>query len=159
MPKDIVWMWHAGKVLPQLSVLLKICYCLEISVLDFLTSEICNEKLCRIDTQKSPLRVKTTRASPRLFDSIYVMNGLLAALESEETPPPTVKEVALGLGYDIRLLYRHFPELCKNISAKYHSYQKEDHTKRINQFCVEVQRITFKLHQDGVYPSEAQLEA
>jgi isoleucyl-tRNA synthetase len=68
-----------------------------------------------------------------------------------------VKAVALRLGYDTRLLYRHFSELCKNIAAKYRSYQKKEQTERIDQFCLEVQRITFKLYRDGVYLSEAQV--
>jgi hypothetical protein len=44
IPKNTLWMWHTGKALPQLNVLLRICYRLEISLVDFLTPEKVRQK-------------------------------------------------------------------------------------------------------------------
>jgi transcriptional regulator with XRE-family HTH domain len=93
MPKNTVWMWHTGKVLPQLDVLLQVCYCLGISLLDFLTNEaIYTEPRIKI-TQKSLTRQCSPRPAQKSFNSIQVRQALLSALNNAQEPPPTMKEV------------------------------------------------------------------
>jgi transcriptional regulator with XRE-family HTH domain len=118
MPKNTVWMWHTGKVLPQLDVLLQVCYCLGISLLDFLTNEaIYTEPRIKI-TQKSLTSNAPQRPAQKSFNSNQVRQALLSALNSAEEPPPTMKEVAERLEYNRRTISRHFPDLCRAISAK-----------------------------------------
>jgi len=157
MPKNTVWMWHTGKVLPQLDVLLQVCYCLGISLLDFLTNEaIYTEPRIKI-TQKSLTRQCSPRPAQKSFNSIQVRQVLLSALNNAQEPPPTMKEVAERLDYNRRTISQHFPDLCRAISAKSRLYRKAAQEKKIEQSCEEVRQIALKLHNENVYPSEGRV--
>jgi methylphosphotriester-DNA--protein-cysteine methyltransferase len=47
-----------------------------------------------------------------------VRRQLEAVLAGNEDPPPTMREVALRLGFTQKMLHRFFPALCRAISAK-----------------------------------------
>ena len=68
-----------------------------------------------------------------------------------------MEEVATRLGYNGRTIFRHFPDLCCAISAKYRSYGKECHAEKIQKSCREVKQIVLKLHNQGEYPSETRV--
>ena len=157
MPKNTVWMWHTGKVVPQLDVLLQVCYCLGISLLNFLTNEAIHTELRIKITQKSLTRQRPQRPAQKSFNSIQVGQVLLSALNSAEEPPPTMKEVAERLDYNRRTISRHFPDLCRAISAKSRLYRKAAHEKKIGCSCEEVRQIALKLHHQSVYPSESRV--
>jgi len=157
MPKNTVWMWHVGKVLPQLDILLQVCQRLGISLLNFLTNEaICTGQHVKI-TQKSLISQRPQRPAQKSFNSTQVRQALLSALNSAEEPPPTMKEVAECLDYNRRTIYQHFPDLCRAISAKCRRYRKAAQEKKIEQSCREVRQIALKLHDQNVYPSEGRV--
>jgi transcriptional regulator with XRE-family HTH domain len=157
IPKNTIWMWQKKKALPLIDMLLKICYRLEISLLDFLNAEqLCTKSLIKISHRHlKPSRI--SRTSPKLFDPNQVQDFLLTILASEEDPPPTMKEVAIRIGYDRRTIFNHFPDLCRSISSKCRIYNKACHIRKIEQLCKEVQEIVFKLHHQGEYPTEARV--
>ncbi|MBD2449175.1 TniQ family protein [Nostoc sp. FACHB-152] len=157
IPKNTLWMWQTGKALPVLDMLLKICYCLEISLLDLLKPEQLAAKSFKKISHKTIRRSAAQRVSPKLFEANQVQDALLAILESNNEPPPTMEEVATSLGYNRRTIFRHFPDLCRAISAKYLSYGKACHKEKIQQSCREVKQIVLKLHHQGEYPSEARV--
>jgi transcriptional regulator with XRE-family HTH domain len=156
MPKNTVWMWHTGKVLPQLNVLLKICYLFEISLLDFIQNDI-SVNPCEVSAEKPSTQHRTKRASSRPFDSNKVREALLAVLVSKEEPPPTMKDVAQQLEHDRRTILRHFPDLCHAISAKYLKHREASRLNIIEQYCQEVRQATLHLHRHGEYPTEARV--
>lgn len=88
------------------------------------------------------------------FDSDCTQQLLEDLLQRNEQPLPMTL-VAKRLGYPKRILYRHFPELCKAISGQYVKYMKESRIKRIEQCCEEVKQAVKQFHAEGVYPSEA----
>lgn len=71
--------------------------------------------------------------------------------------PVAMKEVAIRLNIDPRIIYSYFPKLCKAISAKYRSYQQQQTYERIQRSCQEVEQVVHNLHQVGEYPSEARV--
>ncbi len=156
IPKNTLWMWQTKKALPLLDILLKICYRLEISLLDFLNVEqLCTKSL--IKTSHRHLKPsRTPRISPKSFDPNQVRDFLLTILASNEEPP-TMKEVAIRIGYDRRTIFKHFPDLCRSISTKCRIYNKGCHSRKIEQSCKEIQEIVFKLHHQGEYPTEARV--
>ena len=66
-------------------------------------------------------------------------------------------EVAKRIGHDKRIIHRHFPALCRAISAQYLSYKKQARLKRIEQSCQQVRQAVNKLDAEGIYPSEARV--
>ena len=156
IPKNKVWMWHSGKVLPQFKILLKVCYCLRTSVLNFLTKDTVEENFNLMTTLSQTQAVNKLTHPPNLESDLNRVQRLLeSVLQGHEKPPPPMTEVAKRLGRDKRVLRRRFPELCRAISAQYLEYKKEARTERIKQCCEEVQQVVKKLHTQGIYPSEA----
>ncbi|UKO97567.1 hypothetical protein [Nostoc sp. UHCC 0870] len=78
-------------------------------------------------------------------------------LQANEQPLP-MTAVAKSLGYPKRVLYRHLPELCRAISAKYVNYMKESRIKRIEHCCEEVKQAVRQVHTEGIYPSEGAIQ-
>jgi hypothetical protein len=64
-----------------------------------------------------------------------------------------MREIARRLGYDHPQIYTYFPELCRQISARYLLYQKTRGLERHTRLCQEVRTATYELHAQGVYPS------
>jgi transcriptional regulator with XRE-family HTH domain len=157
IPKNTLWMWQTGKALPVLDILLKICYRLEISLLDLLKPEQLAAKSFTKISHQTIRRSPTVRSSPKSFDANQVQNALLTILESENEPPLAMEEVAKHLGYNRRTIFRYFPDLSRAISAKYRSYGKACHTEKMRQSCREVKQIVLKLHNQGEYPSETRV--
>jgi TniQ len=110
--------WRYGRALPALTSLLRVCYRLSISLIDFLTG---NVKIDKKEILKELPLCQQQRKTNRPFDLSKVENLLLIALS--ESPPKSIKHVASEMGYDLPSLYRHFPNLCHEISVRYKSYK------------------------------------
>lgn len=156
LPKNTVWMWCKSKSLPELRVVLAVCYCLNISLFDFVTIKQQSFQSLEIDLQKLPKSSHTKRASPRTLNYTTTEKYLLDVLKSYK-PPLTMKEVAEQLNINQRTIRSHFPHLCKAISAKYRNYQRQQTQERIQTSCQEVEQAVSNLHQAGEYPSEARV--
>ncbi|MBW4534277.1 MAG: TniQ family protein [Pleurocapsa minor HA4230-MV1] len=156
LPKNTVWIWCKGKSLPKLRAILTVCYCLDISLLDFITLKQQAFQLPRINSQRLPSSLRLRRASPRTFDHMATEKYLQNVLDSPKRPL-TMKEVAQRLNTGQRTIHSYFPNLCKAISAKYRRYQKQQTSERIQKCCQEVEQTVRNLHQAGKYPSEARV--
>ncbi|MBS9389865.1 MAG: DDE-type integrase/transposase/recombinase [Dolichospermum sp. WA123] len=155
VPKNSLWMWQSTNTLPELNILLKICYKLEISLVEFLTPKNLITKSFTKISQKYLQLSRTPRVSPKAFDQYQVKDALLAILAGNEEPPPTMEEVAKRLGHHTRTISRHFPDLCSAISAKCRDYKKACHIKSMEKLCSEVREIVLNLNTQSVYPTEA----
>lgn len=157
LPKNTVWMWYKGKSIPNLKHILNICYCLDISLLNFVTLEETAFQSLKINPQKLCNKIRIKRASPRNFDSREIELSLQTILTSQQNPPPTMKEVAEKLGFDRRIISDHYPELCKAISARYFYYQRLIRAQKIEDCCQQVREAVIFLVKRGEYPSEARV--
>ena len=156
LPKNTVWMWCKSKSFPELRAILTVCYCLDISLFDFVTLKQQVFQSPRIAPQRLPKSPRTKRASPKIFDRRTTEKYLVSILNSSERPLK-MKEVSRRLNIDQRTIYGYFPNLCKAISAKYRKYQKQQTAERIQKCCQEVEQAVCNLHQAGEYPSEARV--
>lgn len=156
MPKNTVWMWCKNKTQPSLENLLHICYRLETSVWDFLGQKdfIFSKKAKFFFSPPLP-KVKVTR---QIFDITKVEKHLQQVLNKETSSPSSMEQVARELKINRRIIYRHLPELCKAISAKYIQHRRNSHKQFIEESCCEVQEITKRLHSEGIYPTENKVE-
>jgi transcriptional regulator with XRE-family HTH domain len=156
LPKNTVWMWCKGKSVPELRAILTVCYCFDISLLNFTTLEPQAFQSLRINTQRLPSRLRLKRTSPKTFDCVTIEMYLHKVLNDLEHPL-TMKETARKLNIDQRIIYSYFPNLCQAISAKYRSHQKQQTAERIQKSCQEVEQAVRNLYQAGEYPSEARV--
>lgn len=106
--------WRRGNALPQLDLLFRLCYCLEVPLLKFLTGEVVlDEPVSLIPLPEH----QSMRKKYRPFDGARVQGLLEAALQ--QSPPKTMRQVALEIGYDPGDLSKYFPDLCRAISVRY----------------------------------------
>lgn len=156
VPKNTFWLWCNGNNMPTLESLLKICYCLNTSLSNFLLGEL---KSFSQEEIALPLLAKNKpRASAKVFDDNFLLNlqqKLQESLDSEVIPPLSMEQTAKQLGCNRRTICRHFPELCRKISDKYDSYQRTRFAAAIEEACLEVRRVVLELRAESIYPSEA----
>jgi AraC-like DNA-binding protein len=74
----------------------------------------------------------------RRFEAENLRDALEQVLQSEEYPPPSMREVAQRLNYDQSHLRRHLPDLCRAISARYLAYQREQRQRRLEEMSAKV---------------------
>ena len=115
VPRD----WRLGNALPQLSKLLRVCYRLSISLIDIYLGNLNID--CPIILKDLPLSEQYSKTN-RPFDADKVRQFL--ELHKESFPPQSLKQLAFKIGYDPADLYRHFPDLCRQISARYKLHNK-----------------------------------
>ncbi|MBD1893721.1 TniQ family protein [Coleofasciculus sp. FACHB-129] len=153
LPRNTVWLWCKGENLPSLETLVRICYALQVSIVDFLTQKVvkfCSANHLLTATPKTRLRAKS-----KPFEADRVQQYLEVILADSESTPSSMEEVARQLGCHRRTIYRHFPDFCRAISAKYVAYQKDGYAKAIEECCEEVRRIAVDLYNQGKYPNES----
>ncbi|BAU65469.1 TetR family transcriptional regulator [Stanieria sp. NIES-3757] len=156
MPKNTVWLWCKGKNQPTLEMLLRICYGLKVSVWNFLTQEnlIESEKVHLI---ASPPELKS-KAKSKVLELDKIKEYLEQVIKKETIPPPSMEQVARDLQFQRRTISRHFPELCRVISANYTKHRKATHRQAIESSCQEVREAVKQLHSEGKYPSHNKVE-
>lgn len=146
------WSWLHGESLPQLDLLLRLCDLLDISLLDFLTAE--DLHVGPIRTDRPWMRASRPQAPPRRpFDAAGIRQALEQVLADEEHPPPSMREVGRRFEYRAPDLYRHFPELCSAISARYKAYLAARCRERRQRLCAEVREAALNVYAQGLYPS------
>lgn len=111
--------WRGGSHMPALELLLKMCYRLGISVLDFITGRI------PVDVESWSASVHSSFPHARILDrkgkSDLMHQALQTALEDalEKKVPPSIREIAMQVGYTSAATARRlYPELCLNIISK-----------------------------------------
>lgn len=144
--EETVRVWLAGKKLPQLNSLLRICYSCGTSILNFMTEEVVvadlGSKTKRFDRQLQGRSRTPLRGSP--FNLEQVRHALQAALN--KYPPPSLKEVVRLHEYrSYTTLYKYFPDICRAISARHADYQKGNRLEKM-------QRILLSVLESDEYP-------
>ena len=119
-------LWNGKPRVTQLELLLRVGFQVGIPLLDLLTKE---DSLDGFNPSRSPTLLGY-RLSPRLKKE-NVLNVLLGALE--ETPSPSLNEMAERLGYSSSLtLRRYFPQVCDQIVANYKQSSRGKEKRRFS---------------------------
>jgi hypothetical protein len=155
--KNTVWGWRHGKTLIPIDDLLRICYRVRLSLVDFLYSEFFTPREVELFPVLSFSGVKTNRRAARAFDRETTKRALRIALKDHPALP--MKEVALRLTMNKRFLYKHFPVLCKAISARHAKRQDVYYEKQRRQHQKAIRHATSRLRASGIYPSRRRVAA
>jgi DNA-binding XRE family transcriptional regulator len=165
VPKNTLWLWHSGEVLPLLESSLSICYHFQLSLVDFFTGEVCDRP--NLGNWQLPMRqpssgnadVMPSISQCESFDPEATRHLLERELAESEHPPISVSEIARRLGCHRRVLYKYFPDLCSAIAAIYKNYRQQSHLENVNYCCQQVRGIVAQLYAEGQYPSEGRVVA
>ena len=147
-----VWEWCQGKTIPQLLIILRICYCLGISLTDFLivTNDLTTRKV-------TPLLNSQYSQTIQRFEIEQIQILLSAYLE--KNPPDSVEKIAQYLQQDKRDLSRHFPDICYEIAKRNQKYRSELSHQRIQKLCSQARSAAIELAVLGVDPSDSRVQA
>ena len=151
--------WRLQRQRPQLNVLLRLCHRLEISLRQVFRQGA-HAMLASNGSQGiGPLPPERPKRARRAFEHERVRLALEKILNDPAEPPPPMRQVCKQLGYENGVIYAHFPEQCRAISARYLAYQKERGKQHLQQLCTEVRQKVLIVHQQGKYPSAYRVEA
>jgi hypothetical protein len=151
------WEWGQGLQVPQLDALLQLCSYFGTSPVHLLTGyALGTAPVQQHAPEEKPMTEKPIKRF-RKFETERLRCALEGVLQEEENPPPSMREVAGRLQYDSSHLYKHFPDLCRAIAARYRAHQKEQRCQRLQRICDEVKQTARTLQAQGRIPSERQV--
>jgi AraC-like DNA-binding protein len=111
IPIPTLYSWRTNKALPKLTVLLRICYRLEISLFHFLTGQIPNH-----GSNSSPSKYSHGSALSRSGRRVR-LRGLLEAELKKDVPQP-ISVIASRAGIHRAYVSRTYPDLATAIKGK-----------------------------------------
>jgi transcriptional regulator with XRE-family HTH domain len=155
IPKNTLWLWYSGEVIPSLESSLSICGHFDITLFQFFTGEIGSQP--NLDNWRVPKRQSLTTASSQSFNQEVARLFLEQLLSQKMSPPLSVVEVSRKLGCNRRILYKYFPDLCSAIATIYKNYLQKSCQENLVSCCSQVEQIVAQLHSQGQYPSESRV--
>lgn len=153
-PKNTVWLWQAGKIIPPLREILRLCHLIEVPLMEFLLEKDFTRKMSD-STFSCAIRASNTPKSPcRSFNKIKIGQSLQSELLSHNCPPPALRDIAQRFNTSTRHLRKHFPELCSAISRKFSLYKRSRRHQRELKLYNDIKSVVFDLHSRGLLISQ-----
>lgn len=147
LPRGTVEHWRQGRRIPEMDMLLRLCYRLDLSLCEVLFQE---EELLQpslrdpVPSAIFPSRKRTAIDKERIF------HVLQQEASMAENPPPSLKEVGRRLGYQPTPLYKINRAACHAIAERYTAHRRELREKWLQGYRQEIRRIAFYLQAEQV---------
>jgi AraC-like DNA-binding protein len=123
--------WYQDATLPQIDKLLQLTERLQISLMDFLTTDIlADDGLSQAAILPSPPS-QPRKPLKKLDRQRKQVIQLVLEQVLQESPPPSLQDVARRLNYRPLVLQYHFSELCSLIQLNHANYRKIERQQRI----------------------------
>lgn len=152
-----LWAWRRGRSIPCLGLLLRVCYRLGTTPLAFLLDDATAATVTEGGQAVPPQLPWPSRAGRRRFDTAKTRSALEAVLASDESPPPSMREIARRLGTHHSFLLQQLPDLCRAISARYLAHRREQGATKRRRLCAEIRQAVHEVHRWGLYPSASRV--
>jgi hypothetical protein len=151
-PNLTVHEWYHGNVKPVLFDLFRICYCLDLRLVQLLTGNGIGEKEI-FRTRLFPKEVEPVGRirTPKPFDDLKVKKLLTKYLKV--SPPLSMRKVSVEIGHNHGTLYKKFPNLCLQISRRYQEFLQVRYKERQNEREDEVRQACSELYKRDIYLS------
>jgi transcriptional regulator with XRE-family HTH domain len=147
LPRNTVENWCQGKRIPEMDMLLRLCYQLNLSLCEVLFLEV---EALQPRLQDS---VPEARFQPRrrtAIDKEQLFHLLDQAANSPEDPPPSLQEVGQRLGYQPTTLYKINRTACHTIAERHTAYRRQLREKRLQGYREEIRQIALLLQAEKV---------
>ncbi len=154
LPRGTVENWRQGKRIPEMDMLLRLCYRLDLSLCEVLFQEA--EPLQPhlrdpVPPARFPCRKRTA------INQESIAHQLEQAASRAENPPPSLKEVGLRLGYQPTTLYKINRAACHAIAERFTAYRRELRERRLQGYREEIRRIALYLQAEQVALTQKQI--
>lgn len=154
IPKTTLRCWLSHDNFPTLESLLLICFKLKIKIMDLLFErEKTSGRIFQIDNLEI---VKKEKQSRKPFNLISIEKKLEELLKID--PAISMSAAAIHIGHDKRVLYKNFPDLCKQLSKRYKEFVVNRSNQRIETLKEEINNAFISLTNQGIYPSRRKME-
>jgi len=147
LPRGTVENWRQGKRIPEMDMLLRLCYRLDLSLCEVLFQE--EERLQPSLRDPVPSAIFPSRKR-KAIDKERIFQVLQQEASKVENPPPSLKEVGLRLGYQPTTLYKINRVACHAIAERFTAYRRELREKRLQGYREEIRRIALLLQAEQV---------
>jgi transcriptional regulator with XRE-family HTH domain len=147
LPRNTLENWCRGKRIPELDMLLRLCYRLALS----LTGVLFQETEALQPRLQNP--IPEARFQPRkqtAIDKERIGRLLEEVAGKAEDPPLSLQEVGQRLGYQPTTLYKINRAACHVIAERYIAYRRELREKRLQGYREEIRRIALYLRAEQV---------
>jgi transcriptional regulator with XRE-family HTH domain len=147
LPRGTVEHWCQGKRIPEMDMLLRLCYRLDLSVCEVLFSEGEMPQPSLREPVPEALFPSRKRSA---IDRERIFHLLEQAARGTETPPLSLKEVGKLLGYQPTTLYKINQTACHAIAECYTAHRREMREKRLQGYREEIRQIALYLQAEQV---------
>jgi transcriptional regulator with XRE-family HTH domain len=147
LPRGTVENWRQGKRIPEMDMLLRFCYRLDLSLCEVLFEG--KERLQPSLRDPVPSALFPSRKRTAI-NQASIAHQLEQAASSTENPPPSLKEVGLRLGYQPTTLYKINRAACHAIAERFTAYRSLLREKRLRGYREEIRRIALYLQAEQV---------
>lgn len=154
VPRRSIRDWVKSVQVPQLDSLLRFCYLAQVSPLWLFGKGAAGVDSARTGVIASSELKQKTKKHYRTFHAEQVRSALEAGLLTEYDSPQPMSVVAKRLNYDQSFLCKHFPDLCRAISARFRAFRKKVREERKQKILNEVRQTTYRVYKQGLYPSQ-----
>ena len=147
LPRGTVENWRQGKRIPELDMLLRLCYRLDLSLCEVLfEGEEWLQPSLRdpVPPARFPSRKRTA------INQESIAHQLEQTASRAENPPPSLKEVGQRLGYQPTTLYKINRTACHAIAERFTAYRRELRERRLQGYREEIRRIALYLQAEQV---------
>ncbi|MGG0720137.1 TniQ family protein [Robertmurraya massiliosenegalensis] len=154
IPKSTLRCWLSYENFPALESLLFICFKINKNISDLLfENEIPAVNIYQIDNH---IVVKKKKVIRKPLDIVVIEKKLKELLRND--PVISMSAAANKIGHDKRVLYRNFPDLCKQISKRYREFVDLKSNQRVEMLKVEINKAFISLINEEIYPSRRKIE-
>jgi transcriptional regulator with XRE-family HTH domain len=155
VPEVSLSRWVNAKNMPSLESLLKLCYVLDLSPLQLMTSDPSNlEEAMKTKMNYRPPRNRNPSPLPKKQE--HTLELIQAVLDGREVPH-SIRQIERRLGLGRNIVVYHYPEEAALVAAQYQAYCREKERQRIDHTRDEVRAATFSLYAQGIFPSRSRV--
>ncbi len=147
LSRNTVENWCQGKRIPELDMLLRLCYRLNLSLGEVLFQDAEAHQPCL----QNPIPGACLQPRKRTaIDKERIFHLLEEAAGSTEDPPPSLQEMGQRLGYQPTTLYKINQTACYAIAEHHTAYRRQLREKRLQRYREEIRRIALLLQAEKV---------
>lgn len=142
LPRNTVENWCQSKRIPEMDMLLRLCYRLNLSLCEVLFQEA---ETLHPHLQDPVPEARFQSRKRTAIDKERIFHLLEQVESSAQDPPLSLQEVGQRLGYQPTTLYKINRAACHAIAEHYTAYRRELREKRLQGYASEIRQIALQL--------------
>ena len=147
LSRNTIENWCQGKRIPEMDMLLRLCYRLKLPLDEVLFQDAETHQPCL----QTPFPGTCFQPRKRTaIDKEQIFHLLEEAAGSTEDPSPSLQEVGQRLGYQPTTLYKINRAACHAIAERFTAYRRELRETRLQRYREEIRRIAMCLQAEQV---------